>query len=557
MFKSKRTGCSFSDVILMAAILLVGGFHEYISCLLTVTMSIFLLARLGKNRKLQIKKDPLTLAVALLCLSYGLSCFWAIDPGMALIGFLKFLPLMLYLLCLWQEEESKALDMLPYFGGILAALSAVCMQIPVLEEYFSVSGRLAGVFQYPNTFALFLLVCQLLLLKKQVKKIWDYLTVAVLVAALLYTGSRTVFVLFLVSDAAMLYLTFRKKGRAVLLAVLAGAFLLGVLLLLGGNPVLRRLLNISLTESTFVGRILYFADALPLLLKYPFGMGYLGYYYIQNSIQTGVYSVAYIHNDLLQVFLDVGWIPAGVFLFMLVRWFFRKDIPGTEKVIVGTVCLHSLFDFNLQFIGMFLLLLRMVDGGEKTKMLELKSTALCKTAAALLAAAGLYMGMALALSHWGGNELADRMYPYNTRNTLSMLEEAKDLDRANELAEKILKQNTAHYGAYSIKAKISYAAGDFTSLIQYKKQVFEKNPFDHTEYEEYCQMLIYGIEIYSQMGDASSVEFCKQELRNTQRKLSSNARRLSKLGAMIADQPVTELSQPVQEYISTMKGGEG
>ena len=319
---------------------------------------------------------------------------------------------------------------------------------------------------------------------------------------------------------------------------------------------MQRFLSISLKESTFVGRILYFRDALPLLLKYSFGMGYFGYYFMQSSIQTGVYSVAYIHNDFLQFFLDVGWAPAGFLLFALARWFFRKNICPTRKLIVGVVCLHSLFDFNLQFAGILLLLISLTDSGENIALWKLKSKAFGKGVFAVLVAVSLYMGTALALAHWGNHETADKLYPYNTQNMLSMLEQTEDLERANTLADRILKQNTHHYAAYSVKAKASYAAGDFGSLIQYKNLVFEKNPFHHEEYEEYCRMLCNGIRLYSEIGDLSSVAYCKQELVRTQQLLASNKDRLSKLGAAIADQPVTELSEEMQKFIISLNAGQ-
>ena len=67
----------------------------------------------------------------------------------------------------------------------------------VVSNLFLVSERLSGFFQYPNTFALFLLISELLLLKKINLKIIDYITLAVLIGGLLYTGSRTVFLLFI------------------------------------------------------------------------------------------------------------------------------------------------------------------------------------------------------------------------------------------------------------------------------------------------------------------------------------------------------------------------
>lgn len=538
-----------TDMAVILALLLVGSFHEQISCLLSVVLSVFLLLYLGEKGSLRIKYDINAWSVLLICIGYGLSCFWAVDSGMALIGFFKLLPLGLFALTMWQDhEEQKVLQILPYFAAVVAVVSAIGMQIPACSRWFSVAGRLSGFFQYPNTFAIFLLVCQLLLLKKDRKPWWDYVTMLVLLAGLLYTGSRAVFVLCLISNFAMLIVLFGKKGRQLLLAGAVVAVLIVVVLALGGNPVIRRYLTISLTESTFVGRILYLVDALPLLLKYPFGMGYMGYYYTQTSIQTGVYAVAYIHNDFMQLLLDIGWIPGGVFIGAVVAYFLRKGVPLADKIITAALCLHCLFDFNLQMLGMFFLLLILLDRQDAPVKI-VKTRKFVTTALILAVAVNLYMGTALTLSHMKKYEAADAMYPYNTRNKLSMLSQEKDLEKANAIADEILRQNTAYFAPYSIKAKYSYAKGDFTSLIQYKRAVFEKNPFDHTEYADYCKMLLSGIELYQKAGDKRSAEFCASELKNTLERLEGNKQRLSSLGKMINDQPVTELPAELLQQV--------
>ena len=545
-----------TDIITLLALVMVGSFHEYISCLLSVALSVCLLLRIRKAKTFVVKQDLTAISVILITLGYGLTCFWAVDRGMALIGFLKFLPLLLFLLLLWQESGKKrVLQLLPYLGAAMALISAIGMHIPALKHWFSVADRLAGFFQYPNTFAVFLLVCELLLLKKTQKAWYDYLTLALLIAGILYTGSRTVFVLFLVLTFAMLVVLFPKKGKVVLLAGAALAVLLVGILALAGNSVIRRYLSISLTESTFVGRILYFVDALPLLLKYPFGMGYMGYYYIQGSIQTGVYSVAYIHNDFLQLLLDIGWIPGLTFLGAIVSYFAQKKIPLADKIVAAALCLHSLFDFNLQMIGMFFVLLLLLDRPD-AKLHTVKVKIPGKAALICVSALSLYMGAALLLSHLGHWQLADQLYAYNTRNTLNMLEQETDLEKANTMADQILRYNKQYFAPYSVKAKYSYSKGDFTAVITNKQAAFERNPFEHREYEEYCQMLLTGMDLYRKAGDTKSAQFCKQQLLQTQKMLSANAQRLSKLGKMIDDQPVTELSASLQQQIQKIGGSQ-
>ncbi len=545
----------WTDGFLMSALLLFGGFHEYISCALSAVMCIYLLLRVSKTGKLQIQKSLLTLAVSVLCLFYGLTCLWAIDSGMAFVGFLKFLPLVLYLLCLHQEQGKPAvLAALPYLACVMTAISVAGMHIPGLRSLFSVADRLGGFFQYPNTFAIFLLVSELLLLKKENKKLWDWLALFVLVGGILYTGSRTAFVIFLVANAGMIFVMGSKTVKYAMAGILGTVCVLAVALALSGNPVAQRYLQISFSESTFVGRLLYVQDALPLLLKYPFGMGYMGYYYIQNSIQTGVYDVMFIHNDFMQFVLDVGLIPGGLLIGTVIVWLCKKHIPVADKILVGALCLHSLFDFDLQFIGVSLLLILLLWENTGKKPIVVKKIGIASGAFVLLAVISIYIGAALMLSHMGQTALSDRLYPYNTQNKLKILSQTEDLTQANELADAILEQNTTHFAPYSAKAKYSYSKGDFSALIQYKQQVFVQKPFAYAEYEEYCQMLINGIALYQQMGDQNSIKICKKELIATQKLLEENRNRLSKLGSMIADQPITELPDALQAYIDQLGG---
>ena len=544
---------SIPDIILLASIVLVGGFHEYISCALVIAQSVYLLLRLRKANTLRIRKDLWSLAVGVLCAAYGLTCLWAVDRGMAFVGFLKFLPVGLYLLCIWQEENGRTvLFWLPYAGATAAVISAVGMQFSVAERYFAVAGRFAGFFQYPNSFAVFLLVCELLLLKKPGKKLWDYGVLAVLVVSILYTGSRTAFVVAVLANASMLFAVAGKKLRLALLAALG--LCLGAVLLLATNEnsILNRYLSISLGESTFVGRLLYYVDALQLLLKYPFGMGYMGYFYTQGAVQTGVYSVVYIHNDFYQFLLDAGWIPGGLLLWAVIRWLLKKHIALTDKIIVGAVCLHSLLDFDLQFISLFMLLALLLDDAQ-APWLEIKKLTGIRVAAGAAAVVCLYMGTALALAHWNARELSDTLYPFNTQNKIAMLEKAEELSQAQALADEILATNKHYYPPYSIKAKACYSIGDFAGVIRYKNEVFRLQRFAYPEYEEYCQMLINGIALYEKAGEFQSAQICKQELKAADQRLRDSANALSALGKKIKDQPVLQLPESIRTYIDGLE----
>ena len=144
---------SYAEIVLFVSLFSVGLFHEYLSCVVSVLMLVWLTVKLIKKKLVRIYFNVIGLAVACLVLFYGFSIFGAIDRGMAFLGFLKFLPFVLYLVVLMQEEKTDdIIKKLPYIAVAMTLVSAIGMQIPQWKVFFSVSGRLAGFFQYPNTF---------------------------------------------------------------------------------------------------------------------------------------------------------------------------------------------------------------------------------------------------------------------------------------------------------------------------------------------------------------------------------------------------------------------
>lgn len=555
IFSKLKQQFSFIDIFLFVSVILIGGFNEFAGCILSIILTIYIFLKLKNNKQLTIKLNPLSISISLICLMYAVSILWAVDSGMAFIGFLKFLPLVLFLVAIWQTKQINFETLLPYFSAVTVILSVICMLIPFTAHYFSVADRLAGFFQYPNTFALFLLVSELVLLGKEKFKLIDFICLCVLIFGILYTGSRTVFLIAIVSNAAMIIYKFRKalSKKYVLIGIGCAVLVCAAIVIINPRGILDRYLSISLTESTFVGRILYWVDALPLLLKYPFGMGYLGYNFIQGTIQTGWYNVRYAHNDFLQLALDVGIIPLAVFVFAIIKSLVKKGIPFYKRVSILSICAHSFFDFDLQFLAMFFLTILLLSHSDGKIITLKKQRNILGCVLATLLIVNVYMAVHLSLAFFEQNIAADKLYPFNTDVKISMLETEKDLSQANSIADEILKQNTASYIPYSIKAKYYYSVGDFNMMIQSKRTVFEHNPFEYKEYEEYCQMLINGISLYQKMGDNQSVQFCQQELVNTKETLEKNINSLSELGKKIDDIPSSELPEEILFYISKIE----
>lgn len=278
----------------------------------------------------------------------------------------------------------------------------------------------------------------------------------------------------------------------------------------------------------------------------------MGYYYIQQSIQTGVYSVMFIHNDFLQLLLDVGWIPCLLFVVGIIKSFFRKGNSAGKRIILLTVFLHCLFDFDLQFISMFFILLLFLNYNDG-KQLELKKGAVFVFSFVITGLLSLYFAVALGLAHFGFNQAADSMFPGNTQNKVDLLIAEDDIVTQNEIADRIISQNEYVQIAYSAKARYAFSQGDFESLISYKNKIFQIAPFSYDEYEDYCYMLIQGIQLYKQAGDEYSTEVCEQQLLKTADRLDRLDDKLSNLGRKIVDQPKTDLPDDIVKYINSLE----
>lgn len=555
--KEQLKTLSFAEWVLYAALFFVGIFHVYLSCALSGVLLVWLWLRCRKARQLIIRVDMTVIAVAALVVGYALSSLWAVDTGAAVFGFFKFLPLVLYSLVLMQEEggREKIIAHLPYLVTVITILSIACMYIPSLSSFFAVSGRLSGFVQYPNTFAVILLVAELLLITKERPRIWDYLCICVLLFGILYTGSRTVFVLAGVSNLLALLINKNKTVRFITLGCIGVGILLvlGYCLITDSFAVLTRYLNISTTQSTFVGRLLYAQDALPVILRNPFGLGYMGYYFIQQSIQTGVYAVMYVHNDFLQILLDVGWVPFLLFVAAIVMSVINPDTPLRYKLILMTMSLHASFDFDLQYIAVFMMmLLFMKPKVFKTVTLKKRGISIPAVSAVLICLC-LYFGTVQMLTRFELHDAARVLYNHQTVSDIEQLKELTDSAEADKVADRILKRNAHVAVAYSVKARAAYAKGDFANVIKYKTKAIQTAPFSHVEYWEYGRMLVNGIKLYEQAGDKSSADICKKELLALAELLPAQENRLSERGAAITTQPKLFFPGDLQEQINALK----
>ena len=218
--KVNRISSRWLGGILAVTPFLLGGFFEWTSCLISILLLILLVRKLRQGKTLRVSLSLSGAAMVAMPLCYLLTALWAQDRGMALPGFFKFLPVGLFVLLFLQEEPEQrdaALEVLPWSGAVMTLLCLPLSYLPVMEGHLLVAGRQAGLFEYPNTYALFLLL-GLIVLATGTQRRWYHLVLAaVLLAGIFLSGSRAVFVLLVLTAIAIAIFV---KERSVRLTTL-------------------------------------------------------------------------------------------------------------------------------------------------------------------------------------------------------------------------------------------------------------------------------------------------------------------------------------------------
>lgn len=534
---------------------LIGLFYEFSSTLIAMVLLIWLWRYWKRERRLSYSCSVPFITVNVIFISYLLSVLWAVDHGMAPWGAVKFLPVPLFAVGMMQlsrEKRNQMLYLLPMLGVLMTIFSCLLTIIPMCRDFIMVNGRLGGFFQYPNTYAMYLLAGLAVLTMHNRTEISGKkfcFQAVILIAGIFLSGSRTVWflLLFLI---LFLCIYFRKKEILLpIVAVFAGMIVIGIFARMVNDQAdgIGRFLTTSFQSSTLLGRLLYMKDALAEILRNPFGLGYLGYYYKQGSFQTGVYSVRYVHNDILQIFLDVGWIPGVLFIVCLGKCMLSKRTVVMKKILLILFALHMLFDFDLQYMVMWFLLLLCLDvEGEQVRKKKYTNN---KTGAAVLVTGViiLYFGFVMGVSAFSRRDIALAVYPWNTDLQIEELKSAAAPSDMDKIALDILSHNQYVSIAWSAKARAAYAKGNFAEVIEAKQKAIACNPYSLEEYIDYADMMQVGVRLYNQAEDTKSADICMEELRGIQKRLDEVKKRTSKLAWKIQDKPQLDMPEGYPE----------
>lgn len=529
-------------VLALALPFAAGGFHTG-TC---AVLSAFLLLALGE-RPLGFFPNRGSIALLMVFAAACLTPLWAADKGMAVFGMVRFLPPVLFALLVMQDKQIPEgfLSLLPLSGCLITVLSLVLL--PWFSDTLIVNGRLAGFFQYPNSFAAFLL-CGLILRSMGDRSKWDLPVCLILLVGIVLSGSKTVFVLTVLAILSIA-LVRRQKMLTVFLAVslvlgLGAGLLADKLGLLSQAD---RFTEVTPSAGTFLVRLLYYRDALPAIWKHPFGLGYLAYPAIQGTLQTGRYAVTYLHNGLLQLLLELGWIPGLAMAFALGSGLLSKNTEPRKRLVLLFLLAHCMLDFDLEFPVFWLVLLSCLDlsGGKKRK---LKKPALIPLA--LVLTVSLWLGTGDTLYRLGKAEACRKVTPFHTQALTQALTASSDAQEVDALADRILSLCPTHSVACSAKANVAFARGDMLSMMQHKEAAIAYAPYVNEEYLDYFRKLYTAMELYLNAGDQKSALYCRDKLLTVPELMEETAQRTTPLAYKTGDDPTLTLPE---EYEALLK----
>ena len=543
-------------IIFMLLPFIFGIIDEWAVCLVAIIFMALLVGEFIKNRGIKIYFNYCFFSIFTVCIASIFTCIWGVDRQEAVFGVCRMLVLVLFTLLMMQQDKEKIRDsykLIYTSGSVMVLICMILRYIPYLSTFvYYENKRMAGFFQYPNVFALYLLIGLVVLLfsKEDVKH--KFAQVALLAAGIILSGSRTVFILAVLVFALYFWNGKNKKEKKIIIMILGIIIIISLIIVYTTNSikVAGRFLTISLNSSTLWGRIIYYKDALELLKDNIFGYGHKGYSYIYRTVQTAHYGIKYVHCDFLQIALDYGIIPMIAVVGSIVHSIFSKRTNRIQKISLIVMFLHMMVDFDLQFLAMYFVLIAMQDlSKQKDYEIIISKKAIIYPLVSILALGYSYIGVATFAEYSYNDKLATKMLPHYTSVNKVILMNEPDLIKANELANRILDDNKYVQLAYNIKAAYEIRNKSYDKACEYVKTAIEYDRYNVYRYEYYVEVLATIIERSLEANNTEDIlKYMKKET-EVPEIIKETENRTTWLAERIRDSSKVELNHVVLKYI--------
>lgn len=511
-------------------LLLFGGFYDVSVSATAVCVVAEILLHYYKKKPVYQKNKNYILWIPAVIVSWSvIVSFWALDPAENMLGIMRGIVVLLWMyrcFLMEEQEKQKIFTAIPYMGAAMVIVGLISLVNEESAAWFWQARRFGGFFQYANTCALFLMIGIVLLVQQfleethnnlnvgkkfiveneKKKIILQIVVIGLLTGGIFLTGSRSVLLVLLLWGSYKMIRVKRIRRPFLITMTLCIVVAGGYGLLSGDNQNIARIFTLFQSNSTILGRILYDIDALAIAAEHPFGLGYMGYYYIQTVVQTGVYTTRFIHNDLLQVLVDYG-VPALVLSVIYVVFQFNKGSQEKWKKELLLILLAASFvDFHLQYISMLMLAVLCLDLGEKAgikKKKELRENYILFGATAI---AAVYFTVAFGAYYFENAGLSLKLLPKYTEAQIQALNTCQDKEQAMWLADDILSHNEYVADAYHTKIYAAVMDGTYSKMTEYMDCSLAIKRYDVATYQNYEILLDEVINICESEGNVQEAE---------------------------------------------------
>ncbi|MDD5259628.1 MAG: O-antigen ligase family protein [bacterium] len=294
----------------------------------------------------------------------------------SLQAFLKFTALLIFGLVILNYEDQKQLFMVILKTVIMTSI--IMSLLAIYEYYFGLwgmpaNGRVQVLFPNPNHLAGFLALAMTFALSvvlEPAPKNWfrwlTWLSLAVGMIALYLTGSKGGILSLLAGFSILIY----AKRKTLFYTFIAGILIVFAVIWL--TPLKSAVFSREIKDPfTFEKKDLYI-ETFKYLGDHPFlgtGLETFKYYYPQYKSMPELRSAPYVHNELLNIWSDLGLLGVAAFVWLLVLFYCQaRHLIKEDKQLylnaflagVTGIVAHSMFEFNLHDPALALLFTGMV-----------------------------------------------------------------------------------------------------------------------------------------------------------------------------------------------------
>lgn len=211
--------------IIIFMVSIFGGFFSLFSnVMLSIICLIGLIYKINKNRKIILPKDIKFYLLSVYIIAFIVTSFYAVDKGMAVIGFIKNLSIILFTILFLQYEYKDddvvyILNVIPMSGTVSVIISFLSMIFK--SDLYFFNDRLQGLFEYANSYGLFLVVALVVQLFQEKKGVRAHICTGILITGIIMTNSRAIIILMVLCEISLLFLSHQNKKRIFVIIMIS------------------------------------------------------------------------------------------------------------------------------------------------------------------------------------------------------------------------------------------------------------------------------------------------------------------------------------------------